>query len=379
MEVYDIAIVGAGPAGATCALALRDAGLHVALLDRASFPRDKVCGDAIPARAVRVLRELSPAAAQQLEALPHITSIQACTVHAPNGKGFTYPFHTPGYCARRMDFDHFLVTAATQSSSIHFLPTEGVTAIHRNGFHWTLDTPSQSLQAQLVIGCDGANGITAKQLAGFQLDPRHHCAAVRAYYGGVADLQPNTLEIHLLSDGLPGYFWIFPLGGHECNVGFGMLSHHIAMKKSSLRSLLPQLIATSPALAPRFSQARMQSKVEGFGLPLGSRWPTMSGNGFLLCGDAAALIDPATGEGIGNAMWSAQVAARWAIAAFQRNDFSAAFLQGYARELKAKLWRELRQKYWVQRGIANRPGLINGLVSSAGKGGLVNWLVKKIF
>ncbi len=379
MQHFDIVIIGAGPAGATCALALRDAGLRVALIDKSSFPRDKVCGDAIPARAVRVLREIAPEVAQQLAEFPPKTTIRACSVVAPNGKEFTYHFAIPGYCARRIDFDAFLVNAATANPELQFFPGQAVENITREGENWHIQTQTQVLSAKLIIGCDGANGITSKQLGAFELDPNHHCAAVRAYFEGVADLQADTMEIHLVKDGLPGYFWIFPINGHECNVGFGMLSKHVAERKIALRPALTEIIGKTPALAKRFEGAKMQGKVLGFGLPLGSRWMTNSGDGFLLCGDAASLIDPATGEGIGNAMWSAQMAAKHAIKAFQAQNFSAAALSEYSTELHSKLAKELRQKYWAQKLIADRPWLLNWLIGRAGKNGIIAWLIKKVF
>lgn len=379
MVSYDIAIIGAGPAGATCALALRGAGLRVVMLDKAVFPRDKVCGDAIPARAVRVLRELSPSSVQTLAAWPKKTTIRACKVVAPDGRPFTYTFTTSGYCARRMDFDAFLLEEALADGRIDFLAATTVEAIVRDGDRWEIKTAKQMLSARFIIGCDGANGVTARQLAGFEMDPQHHCAAVRAYFADVADLQPDTMEIHLLKDSLPGYFWIFPVSATECNVGFGMLSKDIAQRKIALRTALPEIIAQAPALRERFAQARMLGKVQGFGLPLGSRWVQMSGDGFVLCGDAASLIDPATGEGIGNAMWSAQIAVKWVLEAFKRKDFSTNFLEGYSKTLHSKLSKELRQKYWAQRLVGDRIWLLNWLIGRAGKRGLVGWIVRKVF
>lgn len=379
MEYYDIAIIGAGPAGATCALALRESGLRVVMLDKAIFPRDKVCGDAIPARAVRVLREISPSSAEALADLPSKTTIRACKVIAPNGRPFTYSFETTGYCARRLDFDAFLLEEALKENKLDFFSGEAVESVVREDEHWQIKTEKQTLTAKFIIGCDGANGLTARQLAGFVKDPQHHCAAVRAYYANVADLQPDTMEIHLLNDWLPGYFWIFPVNERECNVGFGMLSEHIAPRQISLRPALAQIIANTPALRIRFADAQVLGKVQGFGLPLGSRWVKMSGYGFLLCGDAASLIDPATGEGIGNAMWSAQIAAKWVKEVFKRQNFSPEFLDGYSKELHSKLAKELRQKYWAQRLVGNRIWLLNWLISRAGKRGLVNWVVRKVF
>lgn len=378
-EGYDIAIIGAGPAGATCALALRASGLRVALIDKAAFPRDKVCGDAIPARAMRVLREVAPESAAAFAGLEAKAAIAACKVVGPRGSAFTYTFHTPGYCARRLDFDAFLVGQVVADGRVDVLTGFEVEEVVQEEGQWRISGGNGTLAARLLIGCDGANGVTARRLADFKMDPDHHCAAVRAYYTGVAGLKPDTMEIHLLEGWLPGYFWIFPLGGDACNVGFGMLSRDVAARKVALRPALGELIAQSPALRARFAGARLHGRVQGFGLPLGSRWVPMSGDGFLLCGDAASLIDPATGEGIGNAMWSGQVAARWALSALRQGRLDAAHLQGYADELRGKLHRELRRKYRVQQWVAGRPRLLDWLLRRAGRRGLVSLLVRKLF
>ncbi|MFN8393877.1 MAG: geranylgeranyl reductase family protein [Bacteroidia bacterium] len=379
MEIFDIAIIGAGPAGAACALGLRGSMLRVALIDKANFPRDKVCGDAIPARAMRVLRELAPEAAVRLNDLPMKEEMLACTVVSPGGKRFTYEFAVRGYCMRRMDFDAFLVDEAAKVPEVELMQGMAVKGLVREDGIWRIEADKGEIQARMVIGCDGANGITSKLLGGFALDPRHHCAAVRQYYDGVADLDPQVMEIHLLQDRLPGYLWIFPVGGGACNVGFGMLSADIAKRKLSLRSELGDIVAGSAGLRERFAGARALDKVQGFGLPLGSRWVTMSGEGFLLCGDAASLIDPATGEGIGNAMWSGQIAARCAWGASMRREYSAASLIGYSEELKAKLYPEMRRKYWVQRLAAGRPWLLDFLIGRASRGGIVGRLARKWF
>lgn len=353
--------------------------MRVALIDKAKFPRDKVCGDAIPARAMRVLREVAPEAAEQLKGLPMKEEMRACTVVSPGGKRFSYEFAVRGYCMKRRDFDAFLVGEAAKVPEVELMEGAAVKGLLREDGIWRIETDKGEIRARLVIGCDGANGVTAKQLGGFALDARHHCAAVRQYYEGVADLDPQVMEIHLLRDRLPGYLWIFPVGGGVSNVGFGMLSADIAKRKLSLRNELGDIVAKSPGLRERFVEARALDKVQGFGLPLGSRWVTMSGDGFLLCGDAASLIDPATGEGIGNAMWSGQIAARCAWGACMRREFSAASLQGYSEELKSKLFPEMRRKYWVQRLAAGRPWLLDFLIGQAARGGIIARLARKWF
>lgn len=377
--LYDIAIIGAGPAGATAALALRDTGLQVLLLDQGRFPRDKVCGDAIPALCGKVLNTLDPTYLQALQAFPAKTDIASCQVIAPNGTAFEYHFHTRGWCSPRLHFDDFLLRLVQGHTSTHIIQGTKVTDIQGQPGQWQLITPAATHHARLIIGADGANGLTAKRLAQHHMIPEHHCAAVRAYYTGIQDLQPQRMEIHLPAHYLPGYLWIFPVGDGTANVGFGMLSSDIAKRKLALRELLPTLLQTTPYLQQRFAQATPLGPVTGFGLPMGSRRRPLSGHGFLLTGDAASLIEPATGEGIGNAMVSGRLAAHIAAEAIQQNDLRHENLKAYDAQLYARLWSGLRNKYLAQRLIGGRKHILNLLIGAAGRPGPVRWLMRQVF
>lgn len=379
-ESYDIAIIGAGPAGSTCALALRDSGLKVVVIDKSSFPRDKVCGDAIPARAEKVLRSIAPAFGQALADFSHKVDIRGCRVVAPNQNHFDYHFHTSGYCSDRLHFDDFLLQLARSHAPFTLLENTRITGIRRIENGWHLDGKEGHLiSARAVVGCDGANSIVARHLAGFQVDPQHHCGAVRGYYNGIGDLPDQKMEIHFLEDYLPGYFWIFPLPNGWANVGFGMLSHQISDRKINLRKTLEEIVERAPGLQERFQNATLQGPIQGFGLPMGSRKVPLSGTGFLLCGDAAALVEPATGEGIGNAMLSGKLAADHLVKAFATDNFSAQALKAYDTALYDRIWKDLRRKYLAQKYLGERRQLMNWLVNQANRPGPVRWMMKKVF
>lgn len=379
-EGYDITIIGAGPAGSTCALALQHSGLRVILVDKASFPRDKVCGDAIPARCEKVLRSIDPRFGEQLIAFHEKTVIKGCRVVAPNLAHFDYYFHTHGYCSKRVSFDDFLLRLVMDNSSPDYLEGFQVDQVDRVGEMWSIRArDGRSLKSRAVVGCDGAQSVMARHLANFKMDSDHHCAAVRGYYYGIQGLDPNKMEIHFLDKHLPGYFWIFPLPGGWANVGFGMLSSRVSEKKIRLRQSLEEIVSTSPGLKERFAGAKLEGEIKGFGLPLGSRKVKLSGDGFLLCGDAASLIEPATGEGIGNAMLSGKLAAECLIEGFVRNDLSAGSLGTYDKLLYDKIWKDLRRKYLAQKYLGERRKLMNWLVNRARKPGPVQWIMKKVF
>jgi flavin-dependent dehydrogenase len=161
---------------------------------------------------------------------------------------------------------------------------------------------------------------------------------------------------------LPGYFWIFPLPNGQANVGMGMLSSDIKKNKVNLRKSMLDIIATHPRMKERFSEAKLEGNVVGWGLPLGSKKRSISGANYILTGDAASLIDPFTGEGVGNAIVSGLVASRIAKKAIETNDFSAEALQEYDSIIYQKLWKELKLSHRMQQ-LTTYPWLFNMVVN----------------
>ena len=219
----------------------------------------------------------------------------------------------------------------------------------------------------MIVGAEGRNSIVAKKLAHHKMDAAHFSAGIRAYYKNVSGMHDqNFIELHFLKDLQPGYLWIFPLPNGAANVGVGMLSKSISAKKANLKQLMLDAIATHPNIKDRFANAVMEGGIEGWGLPLGSKKRNLSGNRFLLAGDAGSLIDPFTGEGIGNAMVSGLVAARVIKKAVEANNFSAGFLQQYDRDLYKKLWAELRLSHYLQM-LTSKPRLFNFVIGKASR------------
>jgi len=243
---FDLIVVGAGPAGASCALYAARAGLRVLLLDRARFPRDKVCGDFVPRRAQRCLEELG--LLHRLLAAPHVR-LSHLRLVAPSGAAVTLPFcpaqaKPPGYAAyvcRRWHLDALLVEAAREVAAVR----EGfaVTHVLRDGQavvgvrgHGE-GTPEESFAARLVVGADGHRSVLRRQLGLYRLEPRHWAAAARAYYRGV-DMDPSTAEVHFLPWVRSGYLWLFPADDGLTNVGLGVRQHELRRQGRGLRQAL---------------------------------------------------------------------------------------------------------------------------------------------
>jgi geranylgeranyl reductase family protein len=371
MPHHDICILGAGPGGATAALHLARAGQACLLLDRAAFPRDKVCGDALSGK---VLSELTLPG--RLATSPAQVPSWGIDFIAPNGRRLAVPFkpkydkltdRAAGHVAKRIDFDNLLIEEVRQRQEIDFRENVDVARTERTESGWALfDKNDQPVvTCRLLLVANGAQSEFARKVAGHEMEPEHHCAGLRAYYRGVTGLSPdNFIELHFIKEFLPGYLWVFPLPNGEANVGVGMLSSVVSKKKINLRQRLAEILETHPEFKARFAGAERLGPVRGWGLPLGSKRRALSGENYLLLGDAGSLIDPFSGEGISHAMVSGRHAADWASRAIAAQDFSPAFLKGYDKAVYNRLGQELRLSRMMQR-LLNFPSLFNFIANRA--------------
>lgn len=379
MKHYPVIIAGAGPAGATAAHFLAKQKVPHLVFDKAVFPRDKICGDALSGKVVDILRKINPEWIPEIEnsSVNFLPSWGVVFV-APNGKALDIPFRSlkstqtypPGFISKRVDFDNFLVEKF-EDEFTNFQQDcvlEKVTK-HERGYILDLNKAghSEQITCDILIGAEGDRSEVAKQLAAYSKSDAHYCAGIRAYYTGVTGMHPqNYIELHFMKGVLPGYLWIFPLPNGRANVGVGVLSSKIKKKKLNLKKMMLDAIEQHPEISARFKEAKLEGKISGWGLPLGSRQLPISGERFMLCGDAASLIDPFTGEGIGNAMKSGMIAANWAVKALKEKEFSPLFLKQYDHEVFRVLGDELKLSTILQRLVAY-PFLFNFVVNKASK------------
>lgn len=369
----DICIVGAGPAGAAAALRLSYLGISSILIDKSSFPRDKICGDAISGKVTTLLNRLDPAILSRFEAQPFQVGILGIQFIAPNLRELYIPFKpeqvegavtTPGYVAKRLDFDNFLIEEVKRRDNIQFFDNIDIQHYERNANGFVIADKSGDFQVQtrLLLDASGAHSTFSRKHAGLAKDLRHHAGAVRAYYQNVAELREDTIELHFIKSIVPGYLWIFPLPNGGANVGLGLRSDVLSKRKVNLRKALPEVIQTHPKLQKRFAQAHLTSDIVGYGLPLGSKPRPISGDHYMLLGDAGHLIDPLTGEGIGNAFYSGFIAAELAEKCLAQGNFSADFMRQYDVRVRRVIGTEMYWSYRLQKLLAY-PWLANGLAT----------------
>ena len=370
-----VCILGGGPGGCTAALQLAKLGVEVVVLEKATFPRDKVCGDALSGKVMRTLERLDADLAQKVKHDAQGMPSWGVTFVAPSGRALRVPFsreigigEAPGVILPRLNFDALIFERTKKAVGVTVI--EGTTAkkFERIADGWIISTNSEmEIKASIILDASGANSQFARQVAGLPVEPRHHAAGVRAYFDGVKDLDPQGfIELIFLKDLLPGYLWIFPLPNGRANVGLGMRSDVVKKRRLDLKALMSELIADHPQLKGRFAKANMEGTIQGMGLPLASKRQKLSGDGYLLIGDAGHLIDPFTGEGISHAMISGVYAAEIATTMLQNGDLSANAAKAYDARVWKRLGKELAISTRLQQ-MADKTWLFDFVVDRANK------------
>jgi 2-polyprenyl-6-methoxyphenol hydroxylase-like FAD-dependent oxidoreductase len=219
MVSTDILIIGAGPGGAATALFLAKYGIKCTIVDKAVFPRDKICGDALSGKVVEVLKKLDASLIDDLHTYQNeFLGSFGVTFVAPGGEELRVPFKNeitaasapPGFISRRIDFDNRLVNEMRRHNEIELRENTELRKFERiDGCYRATAKSGEVFQARLIIAADGAYSTFAKEQAGLSTEPAHNCFGLRAYYKNVSGLDcQNFIELHFLKDFLPGYLWI---------------------------------------------------------------------------------------------------------------------------------------------------------------------------
>lgn len=289
--VYDLAVIGAGPAGAAAALAClqQQPAARVLLCDAATFPRDKVCGDGISGHALDLLDALGVG-----QVTADYQPIHQLHLRSPHG------VHTVGALARparvipRTVFDARLVDAALARGAE--LVHRRVRRIEQRDGYVVLDN---EIAARALVGADGANSLVRGHLGA---SAGRMAVAIRGYArtGAAGD----ELLIAVVERHCPAYAWSFPTGTGTSNIGFGVFDERVS---GGRRTLVDRLAAEIPG------QYVDPATLRGHRLPLTTGRPRLADGRILLAGDAAGLVNPLTGEGIHYALLSGALAGRAAL------------------------------------------------------------------
>ncbi len=339
----DVIVVGAGPGGSTAAAHLARAGVRVLLLEKTTFPREKVCGDGLTPRAVKSLNSLGIDTAEwpQNRGLRIFGGKHQLELDWPELA--SYPSY--GLVRPRVDFDEVLARTAQKSGAIlrEATTVSGPLRDERTGrIVGVTIKGGPSLRAPLVLAADGVSARTALGAGIEKRDDRPLGVAVRGYLNSPARTNDAYLESHLeLWDGppgvgrlLPGYGWVFGVGDGTVNVGLGILNTSDAFGNVDYKDLLRRWLSNVPDLAGE----ELTGPVRGGALPMGFNRQPHYRDGLLLIGDAAGAVNPFNGEGIAYAMETAETAADIVIQALARPAGPAReqALQAYPAALAAR-------------------------------------------
>jgi menaquinone-9 beta-reductase len=315
----DVIVVGAGPSGATTAYYLAQAGVNVLLLEKARFPREKVCGDGLTPRAVKALVAMGVDTSAEAgwlrnKGLRVIGAGMRLELDWPDLDAF------PGYglVRQRADFDEILARRA-QAAGAKLLEGVSVTGPVLDdrtgqiiGVTAREDGTSRAYRARVVVAADGNSSRLAVAMGLHKRDDRPLGVAVRTYYTSPRHAD-DYLESWLdLWDGdklLPGYGWIFGMGDGTSNVGLGLLNTSTAFGNTDYRDLLKRWLAGMPQEWGYVEENRTEP-VRGAALPMGFNRTPAYYRGLMLAGDAAGMVNPFNGEGIAYAMECGEILAR---------------------------------------------------------------------
>ena len=371
--MYDAIIVGAGPSGSSAAFHCNKLGLKTLLLDKSSFPRDKVCGDALSGKSVKLLDEMG-----LLDGLNKLDGAiinriifgnpnhSECELHLNKSLNKRHISH--GYVIPRKSFDNYLFSAASKGSDVKsdfhvtdlIFNNEKVVGVEGKFSYGE----TKKYYGNVILGADGPYSIVARKTGSYNADNNFTAVGIRCYYENIDELT-DQIELHYVNETIPGYFWIFPAGGGTANIGVGLLKSKVKKKSKKLHEILNQVIS-SDNFKKRFKNSRPLEKPKGWNLPFGNIRRNNHDDGYVLLGDAAGLVDPFTGEGIGNALESGKIAAEVIFSLKANNDFSKTDLSIYDKKLWDYLGSELDTSTLLLK-LANHKILLNFVIDRASR------------
>ncbi|HEX4904061.1 MAG TPA: geranylgeranyl reductase family protein [Acidimicrobiales bacterium] len=335
MQAVDVVVVGAGPAGVAAAVPLARAGRQVLLVDRATFPRDKCCGDGLTTAALRELEALGFTP----DGLPSWQVVDDVVVRSPSGREVVFPLPrgrgTYAAVVPRVELDAALVDLA-RGAGVKVADGHAFQSVQVTDDRVVLTIEGMGdVAARYAIAADGMWSPLRKSIGAVEPGYLGEWHAFRQYFRNVTGRAARELAVWFEPDLLPGYAWSFPLPDGRANVGFG-IQRGGKVSTQEMKELWPDLLRRDFVREFLGPDAEPESPHKAWPIPARIESATLSGGDgrVLVVGDAAAATDPMTGEGIGQALLTGRLAAE-AILEAGTNGAAARYERSARRELEA--------------------------------------------
>ena len=336
----DVLVVGAGPAGIAAALELRRAGRDVLVIDKATFPRDKCCGDGLTTGALRALAELDFDPSRVASWTP-TTDVW---LRSPSGREMSMPLPqgrgTFAAIAPRMEFDDALVRTALDrgvriAQGVTFTQ---VTSMTDDGVVVAVEGLGE-VRCEYVVAADGMWSPVRKSLGLSTPGYLGEWHAFRQYASNVTGPAKDRLIVWFDADLLPGYAWSFPLRDGRVNIGFGILrsGRHTVQ---DMNTLWPDILSRPHVREALGENVRLEGRHTAWPIPGRVTSATLAHERVLFIGDAACVTDTLTGEGIGQALQSGMIAGR--VLATHHARGASAVRKAFRREMKRHFFADHR-------------------------------------
>ncbi|MGY5873110.1 MAG: NAD(P)/FAD-dependent oxidoreductase [Candidatus Thorarchaeota archaeon] len=342
--MYDVAVIGAGPGGATASRYLAQRGLKVCMIDKDTFPRDKPCGGGFSESLLDDFPYLRKRSHEFLKGVARVG-----VLHSPNRR-ITLKGSVDMAVALRTDFDNVLFESAIEVGAEPLVGTRAKSVKFHDDHTEVILKGSESIKARVVIGADGVSSMVARDTGLNRRWPSSMITACRvvevpAQYNDIIDRYSENLDYHFYANlgGQPGYGWIFPKR-ETINVGLGIVGPHAKglprvfdafirhLKKEDLLMKDADISGAKGALVPT-------------GGPLSKSYV----DNCMLLGDSVGMVSPLTGGGIAYAMRAARYAAVILDIAINENDFSSKILYRYENLWRQDFGNEFKEQLLAQK------------------------------
>ena len=359
MSRVDAVVVGAGPAGAAAAITLARAGRDVVMVDKARFPRDKICGDGLTTGALRLLEGLGLDPAS----VPSWQAVEDVVVRGPAGHQVSFPLPhgrgTYAAVARRTELDAALVDRA-RAAGVTVREGHGCTGAAEHADRVVVDVEGPdgpgAIEAPYAVAADGMWSPVRKHLGLATPGYRGEWHAFRQYFTSVGP-RAADLVVWFEPDLLPGYAWSFPLPDGRANVGFGIQRGGKVARIQDMAGIWRELLDRPHIREVLGDDATPESPHRAWPIPARIDEAVLTGRRTLFVGDAAAATDPLTGEGIGQALLTGILAAEAVLGGPGPGTVTAT----YRRRARSALVADHRMSMLLIRAVRHRKGVRAGM------------------